>query len=40
MDKSKIERDRGILFPRATGAVLAIENKDIDIRYEIIVVQI
>jgi hypothetical protein len=40
MDKSKLELDRCILFPRATEAMLAIENKDIDSRYEIEVIDI
>ncbi len=40
MERSKLELDRCILFPRAEGAVSAIENGEIDSRYEIDVIEL
>lgn len=40
MDRSKLELDRCILFPRVKEAVVAIENMEIDSRYEIEVIDL
>ncbi len=40
MKRSKLELDRCILFPRAEGAVSAIERSEIDSRFEIEVIDV
>lgn len=40
MEKSKLELDRCILFPRVEEAVIAIESKEIDSRYEVEVIDL
>jgi len=40
MERSKLETDRCILFPRAEGAVIAIDNMQIDSRFEIEVIDL
>ena len=40
VEKSKLELDRCILFPRVEEAVIAIESKEIDSRYEVEVIDL
>jgi hypothetical protein len=40
MESRKLELDRCILFPRAAGAVAAVENCEIDSRFEIEVIDL